>query len=122
VTEGSIGETAALAEVAEVAGVNGITGLAAVATVAAVAAVAAVTAVAGAILFEASPPNSPRELTGLELTMAAFCGNGPASGYLEYGGNCSMCPSGPITSSSSPSGPVVLLYVLGLPINPIGMC
>src|ERR1700759_413811 len=93
-TEGSIGETPTLAEVVEGTGVNGVTGV--------------VVAIALAALLDASAPNSPKELTGLELTMGAFCGNGPAIGYLEYGGSCSMCPSGPITSSSSPSGPVVL--------------
>lgn len=30
---------------------------------------------------------------------------GPSSGYLEYGGSCSVWPSGPMMSCSSPSGP-----------------
>lgn len=33
---------------------------------------------------------------------------GPSSGNLEYGGSCSVCPSGPIMSCSSPSGPRTL--------------
>lgn len=33
---------------------------------------------------------------------------GPSSGNLEYGGNCSVCPSGPMISCSSPSGPSTL--------------
>jgi hypothetical protein len=33
---------------------------------------------------------------------------GPSSGYCEYAGSCSVCPSGPMMSSSSPSGPSTL--------------
>ena len=47
------------------------------------------------------------------------------SGYFEYGGSCSVCPSGPIMSCSSPSGPILLwkslfLLVAGKPITAAG--
>jgi cytochrome c5 len=33
---------------------------------------------------------------------------GPSSGKRVYGGSCSVCPSGPMMSCSSPSGPRTL--------------
>jgi hypothetical protein len=46
---------------------------------------------------------------------------GPSSGYLEYGGSCSVCPSGPMISCSSPSGPSTLWYPFPCPGKPRGM-
>lgn len=42
-----------------------------------------------------------------------------SSGYLEYGGSSSVCPSGPTIACSSPSGPICLWKLLFLPGNPI---
>jgi hypothetical protein len=50
---------------------------------------------------------------------------GPASGYLEYGGSCSVCPSSPMMSCSSPSrlrhGDRLIVFDHVLRVHAIGM-